>query len=181
MRVARFSLQVLFLTVLSASPLQASGDAETSVKAAIVHKISKFVAWPPDAFESDSEAMQFCVAGDEHMLSAMTALAAERIHGRRVEAVSVQSPAEAAVGCDVLVFGDNALGEAASWASAVADRPVLTFGVAGGYGADDSIVRVMIRRNKVRFEINLDANESTGLRIGGQLLQLAAAVGGRGG
>ncbi len=181
MRVIPHSLLVFFLTVLSAAPLHASGDAETSVKAAIMHKIAKFVAWPPDAFASDSEAMRFCVAGDRNMLSAITALADERIHGRMVEAVDVRLPADAAENCDVLFFGENAEGDAQAWTSAIAERPVLTFGDADGYASDGSIVRVMIRRNKVRFEINLDANERTGLRIGGQLLQLAAAVGGRSG
>jgi len=37
-----------------------------------------------------------------------------------------------------------------------------------------------VRRNKVRFSIDLAANKNTGLRISAQLLQLAATVDGSG-
>ena len=37
-----------------------------------------------------------------------------------------------------------------------------------------------IRRNRVSFSINLDANADTGMRISAQLLQLAASVGSSG-
>jgi len=169
------------MTLLSGGPVYADDHTETTVQAAVVHKIAKFVSWPDDAFESVSAPMQFCVSGDARMLDAISALASERVHGRLITPVDVQSPADAIGNCDVLVFGDGSSGDPQEWADAVAERPVLTFATDGGYGVENSIVRVLIRRNKVSFEINLNANENTGLRIGGRLLQLAAVVGGRDG
>jgi len=63
------------------------------------------------------------------------------------------------------------------WLQAVSGHPVLTFAEAGGYAGEGSIVAMAIRRNKVRFSINLEANKNSQLRISGQLLQLAASVG----
>ncbi len=177
----RIGIGLLLLLSLAASPLYADSTAETSVKAAIVHKISKFVAWPKDAFETKESPIRFCVIGDEPMLDAIRSLRDQKIHGRLVEASAAPAPTEVVSACDILYFGDDSERNAQEWISQVAGQPVLTFGETGGYGAERSIVSVSVRRNKVRFQINLDANDGTGLRIGGQLLQLAAAVEGRGG
>ncbi len=181
MRVNRLSTSLLLLLCVATAPVQAQTAAETSVKAAIVHKIAKFVEWPRDAFDSKNEPMTFCIVGDDNMLDAISRLGNQKIHNRTIVAVATQDPTEGLDACDVLYLGDDPDREVSEWTSAVAGKPILTFGESGGYGDDGSIVKVMVRRDKVRFEVNLDANEGTGLRIGARLLQLAAAVGGRGG
>lgn len=180
MTTFRKSICLLLLISVAASPAMADSAAETSVKAAIVHKISKFVAWPDSAFESDDSPMRFCVVGDDQILNALQELSNRKIHGREVLALSASDPESAVSLCDVLYLGDDDVRAAEEWLSMIGNRPILTFGETGKYGADVSIVSVMVRRNKVRFEINLDANRNTGLSIGAQLLQLAASVGGRG-
>ena len=180
MNPIRKSIGVLILLSVAAGPLLAETAAETSVKAAIVHKISKFVVWPEDAFSSESAPIRFCVVGDENMLDALKKLRDRQVHGREVEALVAPAPADVAATCDVLYLGHDNDRSVEEWTEQVQGQPVLTFGEAGGYGANESIVSVMVRRDKVRFEINLEANDGTGLRIGAQLLQLAAAVGGRG-
>ena len=124
--------------------------------------------------------MRFCVVGDEQMLLALRKMRDRQVHGRQVEAVTAPPPAEVAANCDVLYLGSDSERSVEQWTDLVAGQPILTFGETGGYGASKSIVSVMVRRDKVRFEINLEANHGTGLRIGAQLLQLAAAVDGRG-
>ena len=57
---------------------------------------------------------------------------------------------------------------------------MLTFGESGSAGANISIVRLAIRRDKVRFAINTNASNRAGLTISAQLLQLAAALGSSG-
>lgn len=180
MTMLRKSIGLLLLIFAATSSASADSAAETSVKAAIVHKISKFVAWPESAFSSEDSPIRFCVVGDEMMLDALGKMSDRQIHGRLVEAVTAPAPSGVVAACDVLYLGSDSEHDVQEWTSQVAGKPILTFGETGGYGAKDSIVSVMVRRDKVRFEINLDANDGTGLRIGAQLLQLAAAVGGRG-
>ena len=158
----------------------ADATAETTVKAAVVHKISKFVVWPPESFESDTSPLRFCVAGDPRFYSAITKLAEQTVHGRPLQAKQIQEPAEAPTSCDVLYLGHDPDRDPTEWTASVERKPILTFAETDGYAGKLSIVRVLVRRDRVRFEINLDANAETGLRISGQLLQLAAAVSGRG-
>ena len=152
--------------------------AEVKVKAAVVHKIAKFVTWPDSAFQAPDSPIRFCVSGNGGIHNALDRMGGRPIHGRAVVVKRVDQPAEAAASCDLLYLTEDADREPGDWLRAVANKPVLTFGDAGAYGGDDSIVMLTIRRNKVRFAINLEANANTGLSISAQLLQLAAGVGG---
>ena len=167
---------------LMVAPVGARADtaAEVAVKAAVVHKIAKFVSWPATSFESDDAPLQFCVAGRGMMYAALQKFDDRTVHGRPVRVYHVPDPMSAVAICDVLYLNPDDGRQAADWLRAVADDPVLTFGEAGQLGADDSIVTVTIRRNKVRFAINTEASDRAGLDISAQLLQLAAALGGGG-
>ena len=152
-------------------------SAEVRVKAAIVHKIAKFVTWPESRFTAEGARLRFCVLGDSEVLEAFRTLQDRPVHGRMLSVDLAPEPGEVAESCDVLYFANDERHTAGEWLEAVAGHPVLTFADAGGYAGEGSIVAMAIRRNKVRFSINLDANENSQLRISGQLLQLAASVG----
>lgn len=154
--------------------------AEISVKAVIVHKIAKFVFWPETRFDTNGATLRLCVIGDRMVLDAFEALSERPIKGRALQVLAAPEPTEVAESCEVLFLAGDDKRAASEWLDAVAGHPVLTFGNAGAYGAEGSIVTMTIRRNKVRFAINLKANEKTGLRISAQLLQLATTVGNAG-
>ena len=174
----RLSYAILVAILLAGTHVHAEDSAaEVSVKAAIVHKIAKFVSWPEQRFDADNDRLRFCVLGDERILAAFEKLADRPIHGREIDVQFAPAPAEVATTCDVLYLAGDEQREASEWLEAVAGQPVLTFAESGRYAGDGSIVSMSIRRNKVRFSINLDANQGSQLRISAQLLQLAAQVG----
>lgn len=169
---------VIAALLLHGEDAQSHGSvAEVRVKAAIVHKIAKFVTWPASRFEADNERLRICVLGDAQVLDAFQALQDRPIHGRLLTVNSAPEPSAVAATCDVLYLTHDHKHSADEWLDAVAAHPVLTFAEEGGYAGDGSIVAMAVRRDKVRFSINLKANESSQLRIGAQLLQLAATVG----
>lgn len=151
--------------------------AEVSVMAAIVHKIVKFVSWPEQRFPAPDDKLRFCVVGDDRIRDAFDMLSERPIHGRQLSVRAVSEPVEIATTCDVLYLAHDEQYSEAEWFAAVAGHPVLTFAEAGHFGGDGSIVSMTVRRNKVRFSINLDANRDSNLRISAQLLQLATQVG----
>ena len=174
----RISLGCALLCLCAPLALAAESPPEVRVKAAVVQKIAKFVTWPDAAFATPDSPLRFCVAGDGMIYDALRRQSDRPIHGRSVSVLRATEPSEVAENCDVLYLTNDAERPAAAWIGAVENHPVLTFGDAGSYGGSDSIVMLTIRRNKVRFAINLEANMGTGLSISAQLLQLAAAVGG---
>ena len=178
--ISSFITLVLCGVLLGAGMASASTpvvNAEVAVKAAVVHKIAKFVVWPESTFDSATAPILFCVAGDTRMYEALSNLEGRPVHGRNVIVRHTAEPAEAAQDCQVLYLTTEDPNLAQLWLQAIAHRPVLTFADADSQCGEHCIVSMTIRRNKVRFAINLEANENTGLNISAQLLQLAATVG----
>jgi hypothetical protein len=175
-RFIRLALCGAAFCVGAASASTPAVDAEVAVKAAVMHKIAKFVVWPESAFDSGNSPIVFCVAGDNRMYSALSSLDGSPVHGRTVIVRRIAEPAEAAQACQVLYLTTDDPDRTQIWLQEIADRPVLTFADAESHCGEYCIVTMTIRRNKVRFAINLDANENTGLSISAQLLQLAATV-----
>ncbi|MGB5337327.1 MAG: YfiR family protein [Woeseiaceae bacterium] len=173
-------LLLVLLTLADGSAVAEDSAAEVAVKAAIAHKIVKFVSWPDSRFAAHDEPLRFCVLGGSEVLKAFEKLADRSIHGRPMSVLPAPDPATVAEDCDVLYLDGDQEQSVDVWFESVSGQPVLTFGEAGEYGGKGSIVTMRIRRNKVRFSIDLDANRDTGLRISAQLLQLATTVG-RGG
>jgi len=172
----------IILSVLACGNVVAEDKAaEISVKADIAYKIAKFVSWPDGRFERQDMPVRFCVLGDQVTLDAFGVLTDRPLHGRSLEVLLAPDPLLVARSCDVLYFGEGDERNPVDWPASVAGQPVLTFGEAGRYGGDGSIVTMTVRRDRVSFSINLEANERTGLRISAQLLQLAAFVGSPGG
>jgi len=173
-----FGYAVIAALLLHAADARSQdASAEVRVKAAIVHKIAKFVTWPESRFTAEGARLRFCVLGDDGALEAFRALQDRPVHGRMLSVDSAPDPDSVAESCDVLYLTNDERFSAGEWLDAVSAHPVLTFAEAGGYAGEGSIVAMAIRRNKVRFSINLKATKNTELRISGQLLQLAAAVG----
>lgn len=152
--------------------------AEISVKAAIAHKIAKFVSWPDSRLGANNMPLRFCVLGEPMVLAAFEKLSDRSIHGRPMSVLPAPDPTTVAADCDVLYLGGDQTQNADAWIQSVKGQPVLTFGEAGEFGGDGSIVTMTIRRNKVSFSIDLDASKNTGLRISAQLLQLATTIDG---
>ncbi len=174
----RLCYTILVALLLAGTSARADHSAaEVNVMAAIVHKITKFVNWPEQRFAAPDDRLRFCVVGDDGILDAFEVLSERRIHGRQLSVKAVTEPAEVAMICDVLYLAHDEQHSDEEWLDAVAGHPVLTFAEAGHFGGDGSIVSMTVRRNKVRFSINLDANRDSQLRISAQLLQLAAQVG----
>ena len=158
--------------------LPVSGYAEQAtehaVKAAVVHKITKFVSWPAGAFQSPKAPIRFCVAGSEPLRAALTKLEVYEVHGRRFSVRGIADPVEVGRRCDVLYLSDEGIRNPSIWVREILDKPVLTFGESNADAADSSIVTISIDSNKVKFAINVAASEKAQLNIGAQLLQLAA-------
>jgi hypothetical protein len=164
------------VAVLLSLPFAATAEQATehAVKAAVVHKITKFVSWPADAFQASDDAIRFCVAGSEPLLEELEKLQAYEVHGRAIQVRGVVEPDDVVGNCEVLYLSEEGVQDSSPWVRQLSDKPVLTFGESGAGADAANIITLSINRNKVKFDINVAANEKTGLSIGAQLLQLAA-------
>lgn len=170
-------LTLLFLLLQSVA--LADVVSEYAVKAAVAHKITKFVTWPAQTFGADDSPIRFCVAESGPILEALRTLEDHAVHGRPVVMRGLEDPYQVADHCDVLYLSTSSVSDPSVWLQETADRPILTFGETADYGGDQAIVSIAIRHSKVGFDINIGASERAGLTISAQLLQLAAITNGR--
>lgn len=175
-----FRLMLVVVSVASVAAYANSTPAEHAVKAAIAVKITKFVTWPAAELARNGGYIRFCVLANSHILDAFNELQNVPIQGRLLKLNVLDDPEATAGNCDVLYLEKGSIRRTDIWLEHVADKPILTIGEAGILGEDQSIVKLSLRRKKVRFAINLEASEQSGLTVGAQLLHLAAVTSRRG-
>lgn len=166
----------LGLAVLGFLPSTVSADppvSEYAVKAAIIYKISKFVAWPEDAFSSRIEPLPVCLPDADPIGPAMDALAGKIVGGRPIAIRRLDEISTVATDCKILFLGQNSSASQMKLVSNVASAPVLTIGDSNDFVDVGGIVTLEIEQSRVQFAINVDASERAGLNISAQLLQLA--------
>lgn len=152
--------------------LPAEEITEHEVKAAMAHKITKFVTWPDGSFAHPQAPIRFCVVDVGPIRIALEAMQGVPVHGREVHIETIDDPVQVPNRCHVLYLSKAGTENPSEWLQAVADAPILTIGETAENGGEHSIVTLSRRRNRVRFDLNPQASRRAGLSIAAQLLQL---------
>ena len=178
----RQSARVLAAVALLLPALVYANETATEnvLKASIAHRITKFVTWPDGALADGDAPIRFCVVDDGPIHEALVDLQGALVHGREVHVILVSDTAFLAERCHVLYVSESAAEAQGAWLSEVADSPVLTFAEGDTAGSNPPIVSMGTRRNRVVFDINVEASERAGLSISAQLLQLSDQLNRRG-
>jgi hypothetical protein len=79
-------------------------------------------------------------------------------------------------GCRILFLGKAQSKRMPMLVADLRNGPVLTVGETPGFLGAGGMICFRLEDNKVRFDINLDAAQSAGLKIGSRLLVLAQMV-----
>lgn len=170
-------MAIAILTWGIASPVGANDRVpEYEIKAALLFKIARFVAWPPESFDGETDEMVFCVLGDDPFGERISLLQGRKVDGRDIAILRMAKPAEEQRRCHIAFISEKRRDHLRAWLDALADIPVLTVGDTAGFGKDGGTVNLLTRDNRIRFEINVNATSRAGLQVSSQLLQLATIV-----
>jgi YfiR/HmsC-like len=143
---------------------------EYRVKAAFLFNFAKFVEWPAEA---DGGPLQICVAGRNVFGDALAdTVRGENINGRPLAVRVILEPEP---GCHIIFIPRGAA--SAAYLRAARGTPSLTVGETRDFIAQGGIVNFTLDGTSVRFEIDPEAAERSGLRISSRLLRLARAPG----
>ncbi len=150
--------------------------SEHAVKAAFLYNFAKFVEWPAGAFSNPREPVAFCVVGEDALGDELAQAVAGKMVQSRPVAVRRAAQPEELDGCQILFVGSSERTRFDRLLAVVGRRPVLTVGDEEVFRQAGGIINFVLRRNRVRFQIDLGAAERAGLRISARLLELAEAV-----
>lgn len=167
-------LCVLFAIGLTAALGQTEPYRAEAVKAAFIYRIAGYVEWPAEALAQPE--FTIAVLGADSVAAELSRLLPQRSikdHPARARTIGTAAELQNA---QILFIGKSYVGDVRALTESVGSRPVLimTDGIDGlEQGATVNFVS-MDRR--VRFEISLSAAHRAGLKIGADLLSVAARV-----
>jgi hypothetical protein len=155
---------------------QISVADEAAIKAAYVYNFLKFVEWPADVWNK-IDNVRLCLVGPFNELAGtLTDLADKKpqVQGKVLEVRLFRAPEDAAA-CQVLVLTarDHIEHE---WLRTVATAPILTVGDSPGFAVAGGTIGFYLEKDKVRFEVNVQAARRGNLKLASQLLKLARLV-----
>jgi hypothetical protein len=171
-----FSAACAFWLTTAALPAQQQPPApEYQVKAAFLYNFAKFVEWP----EQDRIARApiiFGILGEDPFGPELDAAVRNRsIEGRAIAIVRYRSLEELEP-CHVLFVSESEDERLPNILEALADRSTLTVGDTHRFAARGGIIGFTMERQRIRFEVNLEAAKRAGIRISSRLLRLARVV-----
>lgn len=161
---------------VAASLLAGSARADSleyPVKAAFLYKFGSYVEWPAGAFADASAPLVLCVVGRDPFGAVLDKTVQGRTVGAHPVVVRRMPSVARGAACHIAFLGGSGEQSTADAARALADAPVLT--VTEGAEAPGAI-RLVVKDNRVRFEIDQRAAQQAGVAISSKLLNLAVAV-----
>jgi hypothetical protein len=164
------ALLALILAGPSAAP--ANESLEFAVKATFLLRFGDFVTWPETAFSGPADPVTICIVGTDPFGTFLPeATKGQTIHGRPVaiaDLAELPSPTK----CHIAYMGASSTQSVAARLKAMKDMPVLTV-TDGRVDEAAGMIKFVIQDNRVRFAIDPDAAEASGIGISSKLLALA--------
>ncbi len=167
----------LCVTTALLSNASAQRPTEYEVKAAFLYNFAKFTEWPSRAFGGDDAPIVIGVLGkDPFGVTLDQTIRGKTVRGRRLEIVRFGHVEDDLKRCHILFIGPSETGRLEGIFESLEGSSVLTVGEGDGFCQRGGVINFVLRQNRVRFEISVDAAERSGLSISSKLLKLAKIV-----
>lgn len=156
---------------------RAQQPSPDEVEAAYLYNFGKFVRWP----QGGHGPLLICVAGGDNFEQAMAQLVAgEKIDNRSLRVRPVSRPEEVS-DCSMLFLGVQAQPRLSRYLADSRGKPILTVGDAPDFLTRGGMIQFLQIGDHVRFAVNLDAANRSGLGLSSELLKVAVRVTGNSG
>lgn len=172
----RSVLLVLLLGAQSAQPGHAELSAQQA-KSAYVFNFIKFVEWPAHAIKT-GDKIKLCVVGDDGLHASLSALNGRKVGEYELQVRASTEPARLD-SCHVLFIGDRERRRLVPIIKSLDDAHALTISDIPGFAERGGGIGLLHDDDRMLFEVNLASTRKAGLRLSGQMLNLAANVFGK--
>ncbi|MEW5979528.1 MAG: YfiR family protein [Acidobacteriota bacterium] len=149
---------------------------EYQVKAAFLYNFAKFVEWPVGAFAQSKERIVIGLFRDDPFHGLLDEiLRGKTAHGRAFQVRKVRDVKDIE-GCHILFFPASSPGDVSRVAGSTGIGGILTVGEQEHFAEEGGMINFVMANNRVRFEINPDTIQRSGLKVSSRLLSLAHLV-----
>ena len=182
-RIFALALASALALVLAVLPAQAPAQApagddllDYEVKAAFVFKFGEFVDWPAHVVGRAGAPFTIVVLGADAVAEVLEQLSKDRrINGRAVVIRRVLR-SDQIPPAHIVFIGAGESDRLRSVAEALKAANTLTVTETTRPSQPAGVINFVIRENRVRFEIDADAADQSGLKISSKVLSLAVSV-----
>jgi len=174
-RLIVVSVVLLVLQALQPACAQTTTD-EYKVKAAFLFHFAQLVDWPSDAFNSGDQSLNLCMFDDERHLQELQSTLEGKPIGTRAVHVRLLHQTQTVQGCSIVFLGRDEGRRQTAALRYLHGQPVLTVGESDSFLLEGGIIRLHLEQDKVRFDINMGAADSSHLKISSRLLLLASSI-----
>jgi len=147
------------------------------VKAEFIERFTRFVVWPESVFASADSSFVVCVWGSSPLVTQLERVVARgKIKDRPARLRHVEQN-EGLDGCHILFVAATDRAAVSSVMRRTRGKPILSVADQPGYGAAGVLINLIIDEDgAVRFEINREVADASGLKISAKLMRLARMV-----
>ena len=162
----------LGLEITPAAMSQDDPSLEYQVKAAYLLNFTRYVEWP--ALAASPEApLEICIMGEDPFGKALEQV----VHGRRSQGRPVVlrrvHTEQGARSCHLVFLTDPSWNGRNDLVASLTRRGILTVGDSDQFVRSGGVIGFVISNETVRFVVNINAMERSGLKISSRMLSLA--------
>ena len=157
----------------AAIPPQAT---EYEVKAAYIYNFARFIEWPAAAFTGPSDPIRLCIFGKDPFGDIVDRTLRGKTVAQHPFVVIRIDEIEKTRDCHIVFVSRVESARLDAVLEAVHDRPVMTIVDEEGAVQRGAILNFALRDGRVRFAVNTDSAQRSGLSLSSQLIKLAIAV-----
>ncbi|WP_456380678.1 YfiR family protein [Thiolapillus sp.] len=150
--------------------------SEYDLKAALLYKLTLFIAWPHMDEEASSGNFNICLLGRDDFGQALDSLSSRKVNGmpiaihRFTDSKAINKP------CQLLFISSSKQPFMPSIIESLGREPMLTVSDAPDFAQNGGMIQFVAEKKHVGFRINLQQALSANLRIAAPLLELATIV-----
>jgi hypothetical protein len=157
----------------SAGTPPAAQLAEPQAKANFLYHLSLFATWPEGA--ARPAPLSVCVLGASPVTDALRVYDSQVVGGRQFVLRALRAGDDMR-GCHILFVAQTDSTRLASLLRTLARQPVLTVGENDDFLEAGGMFRLMVSRERLRFDVDLEPAEHAGITFHSQLLAQATSV-----
>ena len=149
---------------------------EYRLKAAFLYNFAKFVEWPAEALSDEKATFILGVLGENDPFGpALESIRGKTVRGKILTIKRFEGLQDLAA-CHILFIASSEKEQLEEALEFLEGSSVLTVGEMERFAEMGGIINFVVKKNRLRFEINLDAGRRAGLEISSQLLNLDDSV-----
>jgi hypothetical protein len=168
-------LALLFMAlVLTAPGVSTSAPPEEyQIKAVFIYNMSRFIQWPERSLEDTDDQFTIYIIGEDRFGDAFDSLIGKTVHDRKLVVRRIEPWEDVPVDCRILFVGVSDTQEMMRILDKIEGKALLTISDALDFAQSGGMVELLTIEDRLRFRINSEATNFSGLMVSSKLMSLA--------